>query len=186
MTLNPLKLRKTIVLAAALSLISPVLSYGRDLYQLSWKGTKYTTGPSGRIVASRYTEKDIIAQCAADNGITDLKSLVYVYVANEQDTEVVFASTGETVCEVFQLENSFTAVPSADGSQTVRQAFIFNEAHGQALGSAFGIEKAKHNGDGQLTTFGYKGSFQFSIPEENIVYSGTFATGKRIKDTASE
>jgi hypothetical protein len=181
-----MKLPKTFAAVLVLSLVTPMISSARDLYLMSWKGTKYSTDGSGRIVASRYTEKDIIAQCAADNGISDLKSLAYVYVANEQDTEVVFVSTGETVCEVFQLENSFTAVPTADGSQTVRQAFIFNEAHGQALGSAFGIEKAKHDADAQLTSFSYKGNFQFSIPEDNAVYSGTFTTGKRIRDTASQ
>jgi len=186
MTMKTTKLGKIIALTVALGLFTPLLSSARDLYLLSWKGTKYTTSDSGRIIATRYSERDIIAKCAADNGISDVRSLAYVYVANEMDTEVVFAATGETVCEVFQLENSFTAVPSSDGSQTVRQAFLFNEAHGEALGSAFGIEKAKRNTDGALTTYGYKGTFQFSIPEENAVYSGTFTTGKRIKDTASQ
>src|SRR5262245_3949724 len=186
MNMKRVKLSKFLVVVAAIGMIHPAISKGRDLYQLSWKGTKYTTSDSGRIIATRYSEKDIIAACAADNGITDLKSLAYVYVANEQDTEVVFVDSGETVCEVFQLENSFTAVPSADGTQTVRQAFIFNEAHGQALGSAFGIEKAKRDGDGVLTSFSYKGNFQFSVPEENSVYSGTFTTGKRLKSSSSE
>ena len=186
MNVKRLKLSNLLVVVAAIGMMHPAISKGRDLYQLSWKGTKYMTSDSGRIIAKPYSERDIIAKCAADNGITDLKSLAFVYVANEQDTEVVMVDTGDTVCEVFQLENSFTAVPSADGSQTVRQAFIFNEAHGQALGSAFGIEKAKRNGDGALTSFSYKGNFQFSIPEENSVYSGTFTTGKRLKSSSSE
>jgi len=167
-------------------LTQPNLSQARDLYVLSWKGTRYVTNNSGKVVAQHYSEKDIIEKCAADNGITDLKSLAYVYVANELDTEVVFAATGETVCEVFQLENSFTAVPSADGNQTVRQAFVFNEAHGQALGSVFGVEHARRNSNGDLVSYSYKGSFQFSIPEDNAVYSGIFTTGRRLKDTASQ
>jgi hypothetical protein len=161
-------------------------SHARDIYQLSWKGTRYVTNGDGKVVAQHYSEKDIIAKCASDNGITDLKSLAYVYVANEMDTEVVFVATGETVCEIFQLENSFTAVPSADGKETVRQAFVFNEAHGQALGSAFGIEHAKRDADGDLVSYSYKGNFHFAIPEDGAVYSGTFTTGKRLKDAASE
>lgn len=170
----------------SLGMAQVAVSEARDLYQLSWKGTKYTTSSAGKVVARPYTERDIIAKCASDNGITDLKSLVFVYVANEKDTEVVFAATGATVCEIFQLENSFTEVPSADGSTTARQAFLFNEAHGQALGSAFGLERAKRNMNGDLVSYSYKGTFQFSIPEDGSVYSGTFTTGKRIKDTASQ
>jgi hypothetical protein len=171
---------KTLTLVIALGLIQPMSSFSRELYKLTWKGTRYTQSDSGKIIAHPYSEKEIIAKCAADNGISDLKALAFVYVADDQDTEVVFVDTGETVCEIFQLENQVVQVPSSDGTQTVRQAFVFNEDHGQALGSAFGIERAKRNGDGGLTSFSYKGTFQFSIPEEGAVYSGTFTTGKRL------
>ena len=162
------------------------LAHARDIYLMSWKGTRYVTNPAGKVVAQHYSEKDIIAKCASDNGISDVRSLAYVYVANELNTEVVFAATGQTVCEIFQLENSFTAVPSVDGNETVRQAFVFNEAHGQALGSAFGVEHLKRDSNGDLTSYSYKGTFQFAVPEDGAVYSGTFTTGKRLKDTASQ
>jgi hypothetical protein len=167
-------------------LVQVNLAEARDIYLMSWKGTRYVTSPTGKVVAQHYSEKEIIAKCASDNEISDVKSLAYVYVANELNTEVVFAATGQTVCEIFQLENSFTAVPSTDGRETVRHAFVFNEAHGQALGSAFGVEHAKRNGEGGLVSYSYKGSFQFAIPEDGAVYSGSFTTGKRLKDTASE
>ena len=160
--------------------------HARDIYACSWKGTKYVANASGKVVAQHYSERDIIAKCASDNGIADVRSLAYVYVANELNTEVVFAATGATVCEVFQLENSYTAVPSMDGKETIRQSFVFNEAHSQALGSAFGIEHAKRDANGDLTSYSYKGTFQFSILEDGAVYSGTFTTGKRLKDTASQ
>jgi hypothetical protein len=180
-----MKSLKIIGVIVGVGMAQSLVSDARDLYQLSWKGTKYTTNAAGKVVASPYSEKEIIAKCAADNGITDLKSLAYVYVANEKDTEVVFATTGATVCEVFQLENSFTEVPSADGTTVARQSFVFNETHGQALGSAFGLERSKRNMNGDLVTYSYRGNFQFSIPEDNTVYSGTFTTSKRLKDTAS-
>lgn len=184
--MRTMKMSQLLGVMLVFGLTQPNLSHARDLYVLSWKGTRYVTNNSGKVVAQHYSEKDIIAKCASDNGITDLKSLAYVYVANELDTEVVFVATGQTVCEVFQLENSFTAVPSADGSQTVRQAFIFNEAHEQALGSAFGVEHARRDANGNLVSYNYKGTFQFSIPEDAAVYSGTFTTGKRLKDTPSQ
>src|SRR5215470_12144373 len=89
---------------ALLALLSPARVDARDLYQLSWKGSKYTTSDSGHVIATRYSERDIIATCAADNGLSDTHNLALVYVANEMDIEVVFIDSGETVCEVFQLE----------------------------------------------------------------------------------
>jgi hypothetical protein len=180
-----MKLKTSLAVVLAVGFIQPALSNARDLFQLSWRGTCYTTDGSGRVVAKRYTEKEIIAKAATDNGL-DPRSLAFVYDATEGDTEVVVAATGEYVSDVFQLETRVVAVPSADGNQTVRQMFIFNEAHGEALGSAFGIERAKHGPEGQLLSLSYKGSFQFSIPEDDAVYSGTFTTGKRIKDTSTE
>ena len=163
-----------------LSCLAAPAIQARELYQLSWKGTVYKSNGS-RVVAMRYSEKDIIAKVAADNGIEDVHRLAFVYVAEDQDTEVVFADTGEYVADVFQLEISFVEVPDASNTIAVRQAFIFNEAHEQALGSAFGIQRNKFNAAGERIGVSYKGSFQFSIPDEGAVYSGTFATGKRLK-----
>ena len=164
----------------SLGLLAAPAGYARELYLMSWKGTVYKSNGSG-VVAMRYSEKDIIAKVAADNGIADVRSLAFVYVAEDQDTEVVFADTGEHVADIFQLEIKYVEIPTADGSLTVRQAFIFNEAHEQALGSAFGIQHNKYNAFGERIAVSYKGNFQFSIPDEGAVYSGTFSTGKRLK-----
>jgi hypothetical protein len=182
-----MKITKKLMCVVVLGLVQPWIGNARDIYQARWQGTAYRTDPAtGRVVTQRYSEKDIIQKCAQDNGITDLKALAYVYVASEQNTEVVWSATGATVCEVFQFEYSHTDVVSADNSQTVRQAFIFDEAHGQSVGSLFGREKAKHDAEGNLTAFSYSGSFQFAFPETGTVYSGTFSTGKRINDLVNQ
>ena len=173
------------LLIAALAL--PALSLSaRDLYVLTWSGTAYSTNHAGRIIATSYTQRDIIKKCAQDNGITNLASLAFVYVANERDTEVVWAKTGGTVGEIFQLEYAFTDVAATNQTRTVRQAFIFNEAHTNALGSTFGNEFARRDTNGNLVSFVYYGNFQFSIPETGVVYYGNFITGRRLKDTASQ
>jgi hypothetical protein len=177
-----MKTKSTLLLAAIMALHYIPSACARDIYQMRWQGSAYRTDATGKVVRLKYTEKDIIQKCAQDNGITDVKALVYVYVANEQNTEVVWAATGETVCEVFQFEYSYTDVRSADDTQTVRQAFIFNEAHDQAVGSVFGTEKSRRDAEGTLTSFSYHGSFQFAFPETGTVYSGSFSTGKRIRD----
>jgi hypothetical protein len=177
-----MKTYRALLWLSCLSMISALTAEARELYAMSWKGTVYKSNGS-RVVAMRYSEKDIIAKVAEDNGL-DARSLAFVYVADEQDTEVVFAATGEYVADIFQLEINYVEVPAADGSTAVRQAFIFNEAHGQALGSAFGIQHNKYNAAGERIGVSFKGNFQFSIPEDGAVYSGTFSTSKRLKTSS--
>ena len=172
-----MKMTKTLALAATLSLWLPLSSQAREVYQMKWSATVYTTGENGKVIKSKFTEKDIIAEAAADNGL-DPKGLAFAYIADVGDTEVVDAKTGETIREIYQFEGNHTDVGSGDGSEVVRQAFIFDELHGGALGSLFGTQKSKHNGEGTLTGFAYKGTFNYSI--NGAVYSGSFSTGKHI------
>jgi hypothetical protein len=86
-----------------------------------------------------------------------------------------------------------TDVSSADGTQTVRQSFLFDEDHGIAgglqIGSIFGTEKQKRDANGVLKNESFHGTFQFAIPESSSrwqqgVYSGSFSTSKRIADVS--
>jgi hypothetical protein len=174
-----------IMSAAAMILVQAGNLNARDIYRMQWQGTAYRTDSAGHVVKVRYTEKDIIRKCAQDNGIANTSALAYVYVANEQNTEVVWAATGQTVCEVFQFEFSKTDVSSADGTRVVRQAFIFDEGHGEAVGTILGGENSRRNANGDLIAFSYSGRFQFAFPETGTVFAGVFVTGKRIRDTAS-
>ena len=172
-----------LVCVVILSLLAPSMLGARELYQLHWRGIRYKPDSTGRVVAVRYTERDIIAKCAADNGLTDLKALAFVYVADDQDTEVVLVATGQTVADIYQLEYQFTEAPNFDRSQVVRQSFLFSERYESAIGSAFGIEHSRRDINGDRIGFSYRGSFQFSLPDDGAIYSGTFSTGKRLRTT---
>jgi hypothetical protein len=180
MKIKPMKIVSCVVWLIMIGLLQPLVSNAREVYALSWRGTKYRATADGRIVAVPYSQKDIIAKAALDNGIADVRSLAFVYVADDHDAEVVFAATGEHVQDIFQFEYSFVEVDSSDGATAVRQAFIFNEAYDSAIGSAFGIERSRRT-NGERIGLSYKGNFQFSFPDRGEVYSGTFTTGKRIK-----
>jgi len=173
---------RIICMALPLGLLSLSLQ-ADDLFKLSWRGTAYTTDGNGNVVAKTATEKDFIQKVATDNGL-DPKSLVFVYRADKHDTAVVDASTGAFVADVIQMEYNFTDVSNSDQSKTVRQAFLYDEAHSSALGSAFGTETAKRDSNGNLTSYSFRGTFQYSIPENDAVYSGSFSTGARVKDTS--
>jgi hypothetical protein len=172
-----MKIGTTLCAAIILGLSLPQLANARVLYQLHWTGGVYS-GFGGKVKRSGYSEKDIIKQAAQDNGLVDTKGLAFVYVADAGTAEVVVAATGETIARVFD----FQAVnfSSSDDSQTVRQAFIFDDSLGRVTGSVFVTQKTRHDVGGNTIGFSYRGTFQFSIPETDKIYYGNFSTGKRL------
>jgi hypothetical protein len=170
-------------LGLILGVLQPLVSQADDLFQLSWRGVSYSTGPNGQVVTKPVSERDFIEKVASDNSL-DPRQLVFVYRPDKHDTAVVMASTGAFVADVIQMEYNYTEVTNSTDTQIVRQAFLYDEAHTSALGSAFGTERAKRDVNGNLVSDSFHGTFQYSIPETGVVYSGTFTSGRRIKDTS--
>jgi hypothetical protein len=179
-----------LLLAAILPILMPVLASADELYQMHWSGTVYTNSPDGKIVARHFSELDFLRKVASDNGITDVRALRFVYRPLKHDTAAVWAANGGFVADVIQLgliesQYGYTEISNGAGSFTARQAFLFDEAHPNAIGSSFGLERAKRNSNGDLISYNFHGSFQYAYPEQQAVYSGTFSTGKRIRDTSA-
>jgi hypothetical protein len=166
-----------------LGLAQPFMSQADDLFRMTWRATVYTTGANGQVTAKSFTEKDFLKKVASDNGL-EAKKLAFVYRPNKHDTAVVMAANGAFVADVIQMQYNFTDISNTTQTKIVRQAFLNDEAHTSAIGSAFGTESVKRDADGNVLNDNFHGTFQYSIPEENSVYSGSFSTGARVKDTS--
>jgi len=176
-----MRTKQLFTIALTLGLIQPFVSQADDLFRMSWRGTVYTTGENGKVVAKAFTEKDFVNRIAVNNGL-DPKTLVFVYRPQKHDTAVVVAATGQFVGDVIQMEYSYTEVSDTTQTRIVRQAFIFDEEHSGAIGSAFGTETIRWGSEGALLSSSFRGNFQYAIPEEHAVYSGRFSTGTRVRD----
>ena len=174
--------KRWMLIAGSLALQTFSVFAQNHQYLMSWRGTAYSTDSTGRVVARHVTEKDFIKTVADNNGI-DMRGLAFVYRADKRDTAVVRLSDGGIVSDVQQIQYFYTDVANSSG-YTVKQAFLNDEYHGQAIGSVFGIETWKHNAAGATVSYSFRGSFQYAIPETGTVYYGTFSTGRRIVDAS--
>lgn len=154
-------------------------------YVLTWRGTGYTRNAAGNITAIRASEKDFIQKVATDNGLNP-NDLAFVYRVDARDTAVVRKADGGFVADVIQLQYNYVDVPNASGTTVMRQAMLNDEAHDNPIGSAFGTETARYDGNGNLKTFSFRGSFQYALPEDTMVFSGTFTTGKALNDMSQQ
>jgi hypothetical protein len=179
---NSMKNIKMLTLVLTALTFQTLTAAADDLYAMSWHGKAYTTDGSGKIVSRSVSEKDFVNKVAADNGL-NAADLVFVYRADKLDTAVVKKSTGEFVADVQQIQYSYTAVDNSANTETVIQSFLFDEDHQDAIGSVFGNIKSKRDSNDNRIGFSFKGSFQYAIPENSTVVSGTFSTGKKVNET---
>jgi hypothetical protein len=178
-----MKRRTKLALIAGMVLIHSLPALSRDVFRVSWRGTAYTTNQQGRVVARPYSQKDIIEKYVANTGV-DPRSVTVAYVHDEEERveelEIVSVADGSSLANVFQFLGGL-AVTANDGTQTRRRRFIFDEAHRVALGDMSGAERLRRNAEGRIVAFSYSGRFEFSVPEQNTVYIGSFTTGKRVE-----
>jgi hypothetical protein len=176
-----MKKRITTLLLLTTALFSARWSKADDLFKLFWRGTYYTTGSDGHIIAVQFTEQDFVNKVGHDNGL-DPATLVFVYRPDRRDTVVVRASDGKFIADVIQMEYTWTDVVNPTGSAIVRHALLFDEYHQAALGSFFGIELSSRDGNGNLVNDTLSGTVLYSKPDIGVVYGAKIWTGQRIVD----
>ena len=179
-----MKIDLKMAFVAVLASILPMALSADNLFRLTWHGKVYSSGANGVIVRP-FTEKEFVQKVAANNNLNP-NSLMFVYRPDKHDTVVVQAANGAFVADVIKMEYQYTEATNSAATQTVRQALLYDEAHNTPLGSAFGTEKIKRDASGNITGYSFRGTFQYSMPENNLVYSGTFVANKRVIDKSSQ
>ncbi len=173
-----MKMKNVFAIATSVLLIQCLKANADDFFHMTWRGTAFSTDSSGRIVARPLTELQFVQKVAADTG-QDPSQLIFVYRPNKHDTVVVNKNTGWTG-DILQMEYKYTDVSNGTQTRTFRQAFLYDEYHSDALGSAFGSETLTRDSSGAIATYNFHGSFQYTI--DGVIYSGTFNTGGRVPD----
>jgi hypothetical protein len=174
------KMRALLAVAAGVVLLQPLASKADVLYQMAWRGHYYARGSNGDVVRFDFSEQDLINVVARNNNL-NAANLRFVYRPNKHDTAVVQLN-GAFVADVIQMEYTYTDISSTDGTHTVRQAFLYDESHSTSLGSAAGTERLSRDNNGNITSYSFTGSFQYSKPNISTVYTGNFYTMGRIID----
>ncbi len=187
MALGPINWRhmktyKKLMLAVLLGVGSCLAAQAQEQtnqFLMSWIATGYTTNAKGKIIATNLTAKTLINKVAYDNGI-DPKDCDFVYRVEKRDTAVVLKSNGAFIADVYQMEYTFEDVTNEAGTVNYCESLLNDEYHTNATGSTFGLEEKTFNREGYLVGYTYHGTFHCAFPEDNVVFTGSFATGARV------
>jgi hypothetical protein len=148
-------------------------------YLMTWVAVGYTTNGHGTLIATNLTQQTLINKVAADNGVNP-KDCVFVYRVEKRDTAVVWKTNGVFIADVYQMEYTFEDVTNEAGTLDFCESLLNDEYHTNAIGSTFGLEEKAYNRDGYLIGYNYHGTFHCAFPENNVVFTGSFATGARV------
>jgi glycerol kinase len=146
---------------------------------MNWHATGYTVNPDGHVIVTNLNQQTLINKVAEDNGI-DPKDCEFVYRVEKRDTAVVWKTNGVFIADVYQMEYTFQDVTNESGTLNYCESLLNDEYHTNAIGSTFGVETKRYNSDGYLMGYNYHGTFHCAFPENNVVFTGTFATGARV------
>jgi len=146
---------------------------------MTWNAVGYTTNAHGDLIATNVNQQTLINKVAADNGLNP-KDCVFVYRVEKRDTAVVWKTNGVFISDVYQMEYTFQDVTNQSGTLDFCESLLNDEYHTNAIGSTFGLEQKSYNKDGYLIGYNYHGTFHCAFPENNVVFTGSFATGARV------
>ncbi len=149
-------------------------------FQLTWNATGYTHNARGNLIATNLTQQALVKKVALDNGLNPA-DLIFVYRVEKRDTAVVYRTNGEFVSDVYQMEYTFQDETNLPDTTDYVFSLLNDEYHTNAIGSTFGVEQKTYNKAGYLTAYSYHGTFHYALPESDVVFTGSFITGARVK-----
>jgi len=177
-----MKNTKLFVLAAAL--VSPCLGIGsgnaQELFRANVSTTSVRTNNTGGLSYQRYGNKQIIADAAKAEGITNLSGLRLVYNKKADDLEVVSGTNNTVIATPFTFSGG-VSLSKTNGTVLERLSWVFLGTNTTASGTLRATEHSRFGPSNELTHFSLTGQLQFATPAEKTngaaVYSGNLAAG---------
>jgi len=127
--------------------VQSLVAQTNDLFQFSFHGRCQSLNDQGRLATTRIEEQDLIARCVGTNAVDPTgtnSSFALVYNAGSNSVQVVNATNGAFVCDVFEFQGG---ISNTDGRRLERMTFVFAPDQAEAIGSAIINEKIKHKAD---------------------------------------
>jgi len=160
-----MQITKFLMALVAAACIQAQMGEAQDLFQLRFRGTCRLLNAFGRLGTTHITEQDLIAS-SVGTGALLTNDFVLVYNATSNKVQVVNASDGSFVSDVFEFQGGIT---NTDGRRLERLTFMFAPNQSEAIGSAIITQKIRQNANRATI----QGSVQYAL-------GGTVASGTNI------
>jgi len=142
-----MKINKFIVMAAAAAFLqSAAVQYGaaQEIVPVSIH-TLRATESNGKLFYDQFGNKEYIARCAAENGLTNVKYLKLVYVRSAN--AIVVTDGTNALCTPLTFVNAAELSNTNQNQITERFCYVFTEGASIATGTIAVTEHSKNTGN---------------------------------------
>lgn len=183
-------MKKTkILMAAAATVVVQLLAVqsgsAQNTFPAYVSAVAISTNQAGNLTYHRLGNYDLIRQCAAQQGLTNLMGLRLVYDLSSDALEVVSGTNDTAVCTPLTFSNGlFLSNTNATWSQ--RLAWVYWENSTMANGTVVATEHYEYGVSNQLSGFSLNGQLQFAVPGSGTnaptIYRGSVFAGSGFFD----
>jgi len=170
-------LRKALITITAAALV-PILAPAQDLFRLSFHGHAKSINSREKVSTHSINAQDLIARCVGTNAFGTNQDYALVYNPTSDSVQVVFATNGAFICELFQFQGGIT---NSDGSHMDRFNFVFTPDETNAAGTAV-IRQGIRNRSGRMSI---EGQVQFVLVSLEPGSAGASLTRGATNDVAT-
>lgn len=173
-----------ILTAAASVVVSQSLAVyslnAQTMFRAYLSAVGVSTNQTGSLIYHRLDNGDLIRQCAAEQGLTNLMGLHLVYDLSSDAVEVVSGTNNAVVCTPLTFSGGvFLNNTNATWSQ--RLAWVYWENSTMANGTVVATEHYEHGTSNELTGFSLQGQLQFALSgggtNAPTIYRGNIVAG---------
>jgi len=176
-------MKKSKVIISAITLIaiqSLVSTSNAQLYKAVVSTVCVATNSSGGLSYTGYGNRQIINQCAVEQGITNHMGLRLLYDRTADALEVVKGTNTTPICTPITFSGG-VSLSKTNHTVTERLAFVFLDNDKEADGTLRARERESLNSSNQITHFLLTGQLQFAQAAKGTnaakIYSGSISAG---------
>ena len=183
-----MKKSKLIIMAVAamVSQLNGVQSASaQEFFKVFVSTVAISTNQSGDLTYHEFGNRDLIRNCANDQGITNLDGLSLVYDRTADAVKVVSGTNDTLVCTPLTFAGG-TSLTNTNGTKIERLSWVFWETNQTANGTLAATERLAFGPTNQLEFFSLRGQLQFATPASGtngpVIYRGSIVAGSDLFD----
>ncbi len=176
-------------MAAAFALLPGIQSAQAQDYGASVNALSVTTNGAGGLIYRRVHNRDIIRECAREQGITNVMSLSLVYNRTADALQVVTGTNHTVVCTPLTFSGG-TWLSNTNHTQAERLTFVYTGTNNVANGTLAATERFMYGPTNTVVFYRLRGELQYTVPANGtnppVIYKGSLRAGTDDSDGDDE
>jgi len=144
-----------------------------------------STNQEGGLVYRSFSNRNLIHDCAEEQGITNLTGLRLVFDLGNNALEVVRGTNQTAICTPLTFQDT-VSLPNTNKTKVELLAAVFVETNTVASGTLAATERFSYGSSNQLTGFRLTGRIQYSVAASGTnsakIYQGVVAAGALFRE----